>query len=237
MKKGFLPTGVLFMLLVVALAAIGVGYALWYKVLTIDGTVNTGSVHAKFIAAFTDDDDVVNNVDKDPTDLDDCEDIGGVDMDGDGLTSCDPKESGADADRWDKDVARCDAGIDPDDPNVAWVTKTNVYPSYYCTAWFEIENDGTVPVKIASATVNGQPVTPSVPTPFDLDNADGDNDNSTGADVEIHLTGLDEECQQIEPDEIVQMDIDQHILQDAPQGDTLSYTVEVQLNQWNEPCP
>jgi len=219
----------LFMLVVVALAAMGVGYALWYKVLTIDGTVNTGTVHAKFIDAFTDDDDVMNNPDKDAADLDDCEDIGGVDMDGDTLTSCDPMASGANAPRWDKDVARCDAGI-TDDENVAWVTKTNVYPSYYCTAWFEIENDGTVPVRIASATVNGVAVTPSVPTPFDLD-GDGLDD------VEIHLTGLDEECQQIDPDEIVQMDIDQHILQDAPQGATLSYTVEVQLNQWNEPCP
>jgi len=232
-KRKFLPTGILFMLVVVALAAIGVGYGLWYKVLTIDGTVNTGSVNAVFTDAFTDDDDVMNNAAKDPTDLDDCVDIGGVDMDGDTLTSCDPMASGANAPRWDKDVARCDAGIDALDDQIAWVTKTNVYPGYFCTAWFDVENTGTIPVRVASATVNGQPVTPSVPTPFDLN---GD----TLPDVNIHLTGLDPAgCQQIDPgpENAVQMDIDQEILQDAPMGATLSYTVEVQLNQWNEPCP
>lgn len=245
MKKGFLPTGVLFMLLVVALAAIGVGYALWSKVLYIEGTVETGSVDAVFTDAFTDDDDYVDNPDKDSQDVDGCEDLAGMDdysepinqlKDGpdNGMTSCDPAASGVDPKlHFDKDVARCDAMVDPDDDQVAIVKKSNVYPGYFCTAWFDVENTGTIPVKIVSATVNGEPVIPSEPTPFDLD-GDGLDD------VKIHLTGIDI-CQQIEPgpENAVQMDIDQEILQDAPEGSTLSYEVAVQLNQWNEApgCP
>jgi len=221
------------MLLVLALVSVGVGYGLWYKILTIDGTVHTGTVNAVFVDAFTDDDDVVDNPLKDMNDLGDCLDIGGVDVDGDGFTSCDPAASGVDPKaRWDKDVARCDAGIDPNDNQIGWVIKRNVYPGYFCTAWFDVDNTGSIPVKVVGATVNGIPITPSVPTPFDLD-GDGLDD------VAVHLTGLDI-CQQIEPeDEPVQIDIDQEVLQDALMGTTLRYTVQVQLNQWNEApgCP
>ena len=226
-RRKSLPLGVLVMLLVLALASLGVGYGLWSKILTINGTVKTGTVNAVFVKAFTDDDDVMDDPLKDSLDLDDCRDVGGVDRDGDGLTSCDPAESGVDPKRrYLKDVARCDAGIDPDDKQFGWIIKTNVYPSYYCTAWFEVHNNGTVPVKVAGATVGGVPIKPSVPTPFDLD---GDGI----PDVAIHLTGLDI-GQQIDPCDTVQIDIDQHVLQGAPMGATLSYKVEIDLHQWNE---
>jgi len=53
-KKG-LPIGTIVVILVIALAAIGVGYGLWSKVLFIGGTVNTGNVNADFDAANTTD--------------------------------------------------------------------------------------------------------------------------------------------------------------------------------------
>lgn len=229
-RRKSLPVGVLVMVLVLALVSLGMGYGLWSKILTIDGTVNTGTLDAIFVDAFTDDDDVVDNPDKDSLDLDNCPDIFGLDMDGDFMTSCDPAASGIDPKaRHDKDVARCDAGIDPDDNQIGFVIKRNVYPGYFCTAWFDVKNNGKIPVRVAAATVNGLPIDPSVPTPFDLNN-DG------VPDVAVHLTGLTS-CQQIDADETVQIDIDQEVLQGAPQGATLSYTVKVQLNQWNEPCP
>jgi len=43
------------MLLVLALATLGLGYAHWEKLLDINGTVNTGEVDADFDAAFTND--------------------------------------------------------------------------------------------------------------------------------------------------------------------------------------
>lgn len=45
----------LVVVLVVALASLGVAHGLWAKSLTIDGTVNTGEINANFIDASTDD--------------------------------------------------------------------------------------------------------------------------------------------------------------------------------------
>jgi len=239
MRRGLGP-GALAMLLVFALAAMAIGYALWFQVLTINSIVQTGNVHAAFTNAFTDDDDVPDDPARDAGDNDDCADLGGVDIDGDGLTSCDPAASedgipdnlpggpGPEP-RHDKDVARCDASVDAADSSVGHIRKRNVYPGYFCTAWFEIHNDGSIPVKLARVLVNGKLVTPSQPTPFDL-NGDGT------PDIEVHITGL-QTCVQIEPGEKVLMDVDQQILQGVPQGVLLQYSVRVLFAQWNEQCP
>ena len=235
----FLSRGwVLFMLAVVALGLLGLGYALWFKVITISSVVQTGRVHASIERAFTDDDDKVDSP-LDSQDTEGCVDLGAVDVDGDGKTSCDPAATGPDPKpHYDKDVARCDASVDPDNNNVGHIWKRNVYPSYHCTAWFEIHNDGTIPVKIASAvatwacpdgTAGSAKLVPSTPILVDLD-CDG------VADASIHLTGV-KICQQIDPSQRVLMDIDQHIEQGAPQGAELKYSVSVQFNQWNEPGP
>lgn len=229
-KRNYRQMGVLVAGLVILLVTLGLGFALWSKTITVTSTVGTGTVHAEIVKAFTDDDDVVDDGlgGVDQNDLDDCPDLGGVDKDGDGFTSCDPAASGPDPKpRYDKDVARCDVTIGADKQTAA-ITKTNVYPSYYCTVWFDIHNNGTIPLKIAAVKVNGVPVHPSIPTPFDL-TGDGN------PDITIHVTDITL-CQQIDPDETIRMDIDQHILQGAPQGETFSYTVEIQFNQWNEEC-
>ncbi len=43
-----LPVGTMFLVLVIALAFLGVGYALWSETLTISGTVTTGEVDVEF---------------------------------------------------------------------------------------------------------------------------------------------------------------------------------------------
>ena len=48
MKKKALPVGTMFLMLVIALALLGVGYALWSETLTITGTVQTGEVDVEF---------------------------------------------------------------------------------------------------------------------------------------------------------------------------------------------
>lgn len=53
MKGKALRIGVMFMVLIIALAAIGVGYGLWYKLLYIQGTVNTGTVDMAFWRIWT----------------------------------------------------------------------------------------------------------------------------------------------------------------------------------------
>jgi hypothetical protein len=64
-KKRFLSAGILFMVLVGMLAAIGTGYALWSKTLNIEGTVNTGTVDADFDSASASDTGTDPGYDKD----------------------------------------------------------------------------------------------------------------------------------------------------------------------------
>ena len=64
-------------------------------------------------------------------------------------SSPDPSATGEDPKpHYDKDVARCTAILPPETPDAATVVKDNVYPSYHCTAWFDVLNSGTVPVKV-----------------------------------------------------------------------------------------
>jgi hypothetical protein len=52
-----LPVGTLFMVLIIAVAALGVGYGLWNEFLYIEGTVNTGEVDAELaVESITEDD-------------------------------------------------------------------------------------------------------------------------------------------------------------------------------------
>jgi hypothetical protein len=256
--------GGLVMLLVVALAAVGIGVALWSKVLTIQGVVRTGSVNAEFIEVFTDDDDAVDNREKDSQDTGDCLITVGPespplipempefpDKRVDPGTSCDPAATGRDPkEHYDKDVGRCDAMALPDgrdnEPQpgsqAAAVALSNVYPSYHCTAWFDVQNNGTVPVLLHSVTVQGKPAIPcesGASTVYDLD-AD------TQPDIEICVSELPvcpagEKCEpQIDPRDVFQFNLDIHVLQTAPQDSILTFTAEACLHQWNEEigqCP
>lgn len=55
MKNRFVKIGMLFLVLTLALAAVGVGYAMWDKTLDITGTVNTGEVDAVWVVVFSND--------------------------------------------------------------------------------------------------------------------------------------------------------------------------------------
>ena len=256
--------GGLVMLLVVALAAVGIGVALWSKVLTIQGVVRTGSVNTEFIAVFTDDDDAVDNPDKDSQDTGDCPITIGPespplipempefpDKRAAPGTSCDPAATGSDPKaHYDKDVGRCDAMALPDgrdnEPQpgsqAAVVALSNVYPSYHCTTWFDVSNIGTVPVLLHSVTVQGKPAIPcssGASTVYDLD-AD------TQPDIEICVSELPvcpagETCEpQIDPRDVFQFNLDIHVLQTAPQDAGLAFTAKACLHQWNEEtgvCP
>jgi hypothetical protein len=248
------------MLLLLSLAAIGVGIALWSKVLTIQGIVSTGSVNAEYVDVFTDDDDFVDDPAFDSEDTGDCEISVGPDDsafgpennkdESDGITSCDPSETGLDPKpHYDKDVARCDAVLRDTDPDqegeqgVA-VAITNGYPSYHCTTWLFVRNTGSIPVLLHSVQIGGLAAFPCQlgSTPYDLD---GDG----AGDLEICVSGFDcipndgnQECEepQIDPGDGFVMDLDMHVMQTAPQNATLTFDAEVCLHQWNEEtgnCP
>src|SRR3990172_506531 len=210
------------MLLIAGLAVLAIGYGLWSQVLTIRGRINTGNLATAFNRAFTDDDGAVNQAPLDGNDTGNCPVQAG------GGSSCDPAASGSDPKlRHDKDVGSCRATVSTDGL-IGTVTKDRAYPGYFCTAWFQVLNSGNVPVRIAKASIQGQEVLPNVVTPFDLTN-DGQ------ADVAVHLTGFDV-CQQIDPSKVALIDVDQEILQGAPEGRQLSYTAELQFTQRNAEC-
>lgn len=249
MPNRTIGTGGLVMMLVLALAAVGIGVALWSKVLTINGIVGTGSVNAEFVAAFTDDDDRVNDPDRDFYDTGDCPIHAGPLP---APTSCDPKETGAEPEanrnhRYDKDVARCDATAVTNDnepqpgSQLANVAIRNSYPSYHCTAWFGIHNNGSIPIHLHSVSIAGKAarLCQVGTTAYDLD---GDG----RPDVEICLSGL-QPCTagacpelQIHPSQTFFVDLDMHIMQTANQNAVYTFTAAMCFHQWNEEigvCP
>jgi hypothetical protein len=197
-------------LLFVALAVVGVGYGLWSKTLYIEGTVGTGSLDAVFVDPFTDDDGKVNETGLDSTDVGDC----AISVN-DPAGSCDPKASGHNVARKDKDVGTCTVEYAAQDPTGETLVLTidNAYPSYYCTVFFDVRNTGSIPVKIFELAVVGPGI--------------------TAGHVTAHWTDL-QIGQQIEPNQIVPGDLDLHVEQSAPQGGTITLIGKIQLVQWNE---
>ena len=244
MKK----VGILALALIVALGSLGVAYAMWDTTLAVEATVLTGEVNAGITGAFTDDDGTPNVDTIDPGD-----DGGGTLYDRWGLDSSnDPLASEPVPPRGDKDVGRSTATFDPaGDPYVATVVIENGYPCYYSTAYFEITNTGTIPVKIQAVMEHlnvdhwvswdggstwtfivastRYPVVPGTAKWIDFDAA-GD---VREADLSVHVTGIVFGTQ-IDPGESVLMDLDFHVMQGAGQGVTYVLDEEIQLVQWNE---
>jgi hypothetical protein len=215
MPKKSLPIGTLFMVLVLALALLGVGYGLWSKLLLIHGSIETGEVDAIFYDAFTDDDGTQNNDQKDAGDTGECAAYGD--------SSCDPDMFGPNPTRYDKDVGHCTAVIDKDDAEKLHIKVVNGYPSYSCTVWFDILNNGTIPVKIQSLKVEP---------------AGG---WTNGKEVTVALSEL--ACgQQIDPGilddgsiaNLAQGDIHIHVEQAASMNGIYEFDAELFLVQWNE---
>lgn len=126
--------GVLFLVLMVGMAAVGASYALWAKTITLTGTVATGDVDIQFSNAITNDAE-------NPGQLDEKEfgswTFGNID---------DPATWSWTGNRYDKNVAWCDVSGAPG--YTLSLTAGNTYPSYYCSAAFSVDNIGSIPVKI-----------------------------------------------------------------------------------------
>ena len=201
------------MLLVLALVITGFAYAHWSETLYIDGTVDTGELDWGFVAWS-------------------CID-GGVDYHcRDGFAGppplfwLDPKG---------KNVGSCTLNpVDTDgdgDVDKLELTLTNVYPSYFCSISVYAKNTGTIPLIIDTVTIDGH-VLRKTPTPtvgLDL-TADGLDD------VEIWWgNGF---CAQLHPgDRSPEMSFWIHILQDAPEGATITFSIEIMAIQWNMYVP
>ena len=141
--------GILCLALVMALGALGVGYAAWTDTIFIDGTISTGSVCLEFEvdqwAEVNNCPDSINN----PSEEADMNWDGWVQQAG-GI-SCPMGYKFVDKPCSDKDVAYMTFNpvLDADDNVVELeVTIHNAYPHYLGRVTFEVCNCGTVPVKI-----------------------------------------------------------------------------------------
>lgn len=134
MKK----TGLLLLVLIMAMGALGVGYAHWNGTLDIDGTVNTGT----FGAELTQDNGVISNA---------------IDDEMIGAESCfgyAHYEAWADPTKTqDNGHATCVLSDDKDDisgdkNDTMTITVTHAYPCYNVWVPVDVHCTGTVPIKV-----------------------------------------------------------------------------------------
>lgn len=157
---------VLAIVMIFAFAALGGAYAaLWKDTVVLRTTVNTGNVALKWSGAVAGDDYHGNN----SSDLIDGEDSVALTLD-DGAT-----ENPNSGDNWGSNPVHNQApGIRRNVGHITVVSCTdklltveinNAYPDYQGEIQAYIENVGTIPVVInkITATLNGQPITPTSP--------------------------------------------------------------------------
>lgn len=114
----------MFAALTIALAMSGVAFAHWSEVLTISGTVSTGTLDVAWseVCSF---------------DTDDQFDPWGEPLAPEG-----------------KDVSSITCTIDREDPNLLHVTVTNAYPSIHYFNVVDIHNEGTIPVHVYDVVIS-----------------------------------------------------------------------------------
>lgn len=200
--------GLLALALILALGSMGIAYAHWTETLNIGGEVRAGLLLFEFEPA-------VIHLDH-------------------GLDWHSQYGMGFGV-QGDKDVGSCttqlvDVDVPPDGHyDVLEVTFSNVYPFYYEHVGFWLHNGGTIPLIIDRAVIDGYDLS-ELPCCVELD-LDGDG----LFDVEIRWG--DNFGVQLDPMQSANVSFDIRILQEAPQGETLSFRIEIVAVQWNEYSP
>jgi hypothetical protein len=188
-------------LLAVALA-VGFAYAHWSETLLIAGTVNTGELDWQFTQ--------VQSLDP------------GTTLD----YHCNDGFEGQLYWQGEKHVGTTTIEI-TEDPHVAQVTLTNVYPSYFTSITLYAQNTGTIPLIIDKVIIDGIVISAGTQTIVSLDLDDDGQDD-------IEIWWKDGIGTQLEPDDFAdEMSIWIHILQPAPEGATLTFQIQVVAIQWN----
>jgi len=213
----------IFVILMIALMAVGMSYAMWSKELTISGTVNTGTVDAKFTKAKSNDAGALN----DPSEV--------------GIWSLSDSTPIWEGRIYDEDVGKTTvsgAGSD-----TLAVTVTNAYPSYQPGVGFTVDNTGSIPVKVKSIKLTmvsegGTPYT------VDVDLVPGtwyywkryEPITTTEPDVWTFAIHVSEMTGKIEVGKDILGDLCIHIGQQAEQfPSTYDFTIKIVVAQWNEP--
>jgi len=206
-----LPITTVLLILALALATVGVGYGLWSKVLTIQGTVHTGEVNAVLSIEEIDEGDA-------------------------GLVA----DNGIDEDNEieEKDIGDCEAALvsTPPDlsnlgPQLMRITITNSYPSFSCFVNFNVQNTGTIPIKVDQPVLTGvdeealtveflQGIVPEKGCYY------AEEKGQAVGDVIDHP--------QLEPEEMIFCTIWVHVEQEAAPDATYTFLTRIMTHQWNE---
>jgi len=204
LKKTGKFSPVLVATLLIALAIVGFSYAHWSAILTINGTVTTGDLCARFTTPLQHVDD-------------------GVDWTcGTNFTHPDPEP------RLDeKDYGNC-TFVKIDDQTLE-ANFTNVYPSYYECLTLHIVNCGSIPWKIWRVNFTSPAGELSL---YKSGYFTWDLTGDGKADVEVNY--LDWIDQQVDPGQTIEISIWIHFLQDIPQNAQIPITIEFEIINWNE---
>ncbi|MDH4367180.1 MAG: hypothetical protein OEV57_03470 [Dehalococcoidia bacterium] len=245
--------GLICLALVLALGALGMGYALWWDQITIVGSVETGTVNVE----------IIDQKSNDPTGAGNLDPAGGHMPLGDGVWggfqfNNEPPIPSSEwywlSTTYDKDVASCDCIFGPD-----WLRATmfNVYPSYGPDVAFSVQNLGTVPVNIVGITLL-EVTTPegTFPVGMPVDSRGnsevymvanngavviyngpfepGFDDDYAFTLMLTSLFGMPLVDVQIDPEMSVFADVGIHVAQSAMQSQMYSFTLGFTFGQWNE---
>lgn len=113
-------------------------------------------------------------------------------------------------------VGSVTCSVDPNDDDRATVTITDAYPDYQATCTFTIENTGTIPAKIMDISVT--------------DNSGNPLDTSV---LDVTVNGLSE-GDVIEAGASQMFKVVTTVGQNAAEGASYSYTITIDVGQFNE---
>jgi len=206
-SKTTLPT--IFALALIALAIVGFSYAHWSETLLLNATVKTGKMCAEFVQGTIIQKDPYNPATNDWT----C-DVGLTNIrqfdKNVGHTNCTLVDTNGDGCF---DTLKIDMG--------------NVYPCYYEHIAWMLHNCGTIPWRIWRVIFNPGNIIIYNAGYLTLDlNADGK------ADIEAYWG--DWFGDQVDPCHRADLSFDLHILQPFPKDTTLTFTVAIEMVNWNE---
>ncbi|MCE4628519.1 MAG: hypothetical protein F7C34_05180 [Desulfurococcales archaeon] len=208
-------------------AAMGGAYALWFESLDTNITANTGELDWEFMnnSIYTSDpctDDLGNNItwpDKNafPPDYETVIAPEGKDV---GCTALEPVDTDSDGDF---DTLNIDI--------------YNAYPYYATEVDFRVRNTGTIPLKIWRIVVtldNGTNYTFTELNPDEVEHEGLYLDLNNDGNPDVIMLWGDNFGVQLETGDTADISLRIIVLQTAPQGEDLHFTISLDAVQWNE---
>ena len=205
--------GLIAMALVLALGALGVGFAAWTDTVTVAGTVDSGNVCVGFTNWI---------VLSDPC------------SPGTPDSTCDVGFGNEGPAPENKNVG-CTSATRVDQHTIA-VTLTDVYPCYFATVSVHAVNCGTIPIKLEECELTYDDGTGPQTVPLadsSVVRIQGPDQYGGTSDV-MELKWVNGTGAQLEPGDEHEDSFHIHILQPAMPGSTYTFTISRMATQWNE---